>query len=113
MLIYPRNTIFIIILCMALVTYLPRLFPILLLSRRKLPPRLKIWLSYIPVAVLASLLGPVLFLADGRLTLHPAPNPYFWAALPSLAVALLTKNMFLTILIGMAGVALLRLFAGV
>ncbi|MGI5823369.1 MAG: AzlD domain-containing protein [Dethiobacteria bacterium] len=110
---YPRNTIFIIILCMALVTYLPRLLPILLLSRRKLPPQVKTWLAYIPAAVLASLLGPVLFLADGRLTLHPVPNPYFWAALPSLAVALLTKNMFLTILIGMAGVALLRLFTGV
>ncbi|MGI6307083.1 MAG: AzlD domain-containing protein [Dethiobacteria bacterium] len=105
---YPENIILIILL-MALVTYLPRLLPILLLSRRKLPPRVKIWLSYIPVAVLASLLGPVLFMAEGRLTLHPVPNPYFWAALPSLAIALLTKNMFLTILAGMAGVALIRL----
>lgn len=106
---YLENTVFSVILLMALVTYLPRLLPILFLSRRKLPPRVRIWLAYIPVAVLASLLGPALLTAEGQLTLHPLANPYFWAAIPSLAVALLTKNMFLTILAGMIGVALLRL----
>lgn len=106
---YSENII-LIILYMALVTYLPRLLPILLLSRRKLPPQVETWLSYIPVAVLASLLGPVLFMPEGRLTLHPGANPYLWAALPTLATALLSKNMFLTILAGMAGIAFLRIF---
>lgn len=106
---YPKNIV-LIILCMALVTYLPRLFPILLLSRRKLPPQIEIWLSYVPVAVLAALLGPILFMPTGHLTLHPGENLYFWAALPALATAFLSKNMFLTILAGMASVALLRIF---
>lgn len=106
---YSENIVLIII-CMALVTYLPRFFPILLLSRRKLPPQIRILLSYVPVAVLASLLGPILFMPAGQPALHPGDNPYLWAALPALAAALLSKNMFLTVLIGMAGIALLRLF---
>lgn len=108
----PLNSdnIILIILAMALVTFLPRLFPILLLSRRKLPPQVRIWLSYVPVAVLASLLGPILFMPEGRLALFPGENPYLWAAVPALATALLSKNMFLTVLAGMAGIAFLRIF---
>ena len=106
---YSNQQIILAILLMALVTFLPRFLPLLFLSRRKLNPMFKIWLSYVPVAVLAALLGPALFLAEGRLTIHPSLNQYFWAALPSFAVALLTKNMFLTVLMGMGAVAILRL----
>ena len=106
---YSEN-ITLIILCMALVTYLPRLLPILLLSRRRLPPQVGIWLSYVPVAVLAALLGPILFMPAGQFALHPGDNPYLWVAFPTLATALVSKNMFLTVLAGMAGIALLRMF---
>ena len=107
--IYLENII-LIILSMALVTYLPRLIPILLLSRRKLPPQVGIWLSYVPVAVLAALLGPILFMPAGQIALHPGDNPYLWAAFPTLATALFSKNMFLTVLVGMICIALLRMF---
>lgn len=107
---YDDGKIILAVLLMAAVTYLPRLLPLLILAGRKLPTDLEIWLSYIPVAVLASLLGPSLFITEGKLTLHLPANIYFWAALPSFAVALLTRNMFLTVLAGMACAALLRLF---
>ena len=106
---YSNQQIILAIMLMALVTFLPRFLPLLFLSRRKLNPMFKVWLSYIPVAVLAALLGPALFLAEGRLTIQPSLNPYFWAALPSFAVALLTRNMFFTVLTGMGAVAILRL----
>lgn len=103
------ENLFLAFLLMQLVTYLPRFLPLLFLSRRRLPPLLERWLSYVPVAVLAALLGPALFLAEGSLRVAPGDNPFFWAALPSFAIALKTKNMFLTVLGGMASVALLRL----
>lgn len=106
---YSNEQIIPAILLMTLVTYLPRFLPLLLLSRQKLNPMFRVWLSYVPVAVLAALLGPALFMAKGTVTIQPSLNPYFWAALPSFAAALLTKNMFLTVLTGMGAVAILRL----
>jgi branched-subunit amino acid transport protein len=107
---YSNEQIILAILLMALVTYLPRFLPLLLLSRQKLNPMIRVWLSYVPVAVLAALLGPALFMAEGTITIHPSLNLYFWAALPTFAIALLTRNMFLTVLMGMGAVAILRLF---
>ncbi len=97
------------IFLMAAVTYLPRFLPLFFLARRRLAPLAEIWLSYVPVAVLASLLGPALLIAEGKLTIRITENIYFWAALPSFIVALTTKNMFLTVLAGMGSAALLRL----
>ena len=107
---YSSETVLLIILLMAVVTYLPRLLPLLFLSRKKLPPLLESWLSYVPVAVLAALLGPIIFMEDGTLTLDITINPYFWAAIPSFAIALLTRNMFTTVLSGMVSIAVIRLF---
>ncbi len=104
---YSGNTI-LLILAMALVTYLSRVVPLLLLSHRTLPHIMKRWLSYIPVALLATLLGPLLFLPHGKFTLNISHNPHFWAALPALAAAIITRNMFLTVLMGMAFTALIR-----
>ncbi len=106
----PERTILIAIALMALVTYLPRFLPLLVLSRRSLPPLLGRWLSYVPAAVLAALLGPALLAPQGQFNLLPADNPYFWAALPCLAAALWTRNMFVTVLVGMGSISLLRLF---
>lgn len=93
---------------MTAVTFLPRLLPLLALSRRPLPEAVRVWLSYVPVAVLAALLGPILFVAPGGVSLQPGTNPYFWAALPAFLIALGTRNMFLTVLAGIVSLALLR-----
>ncbi len=93
---------------MTAVTFLPRLLPLLALSRRALPAAVRTWLSYVPVAVLAALLGPILFVPPGGVSLQPGDNPYFWAALPAFVVALSTKNMFLTVLTGIISLACLR-----
>jgi branched-subunit amino acid transport protein len=93
---------------MGLVTYLPRLLPAWFLRGRKLHPFIEAWLKYVPVAVLAALLLPSLLVADGRLNLE-WNNLYLWAALPAGFVAWKTRRMFVTILVGMAVVALIRL----
>lgn len=94
---------------MTLVTALPRILPLLFLAGRSLPPFVARWLSYVPVAVLAALLAPSLLSPQGALTLAPADNLYFWAGLPTFALALKTRNLFLTVLGGMIALSLLRL----
>ncbi|HHT46228.1 MAG TPA: AzlD domain-containing protein [Firmicutes bacterium] len=106
---YASEKIILAIILMAAVTYLPRFLPLFFLSRRKLAPLLEIWLSYVPAAVLASLLGPALLMPEGKLTIQITENIYFWAALPSFVVAICTRNMFITVLVGMGSAALLRL----
>lgn len=94
----------------SLVTYLPRLLPVLFLSRRSLPRAVVLWLSYVPVAVLAALLAPALFAPSGSVNLALTENPAFWVSIPVFAIAYFTRNLFATVLSGMVIIALLRLF---
>ncbi len=99
------------LLCLAgvfLVTYASRALPLLVLKADSLPEKARTWLSFVPVAVLAALVGPELLLHEGRLALSP-DNLYLLAALPTLLVAWKTKHFFITIATGMACVALLRM----
>ncbi|SMB94937.1 Branched-chain amino acid transport protein [Thermanaeromonas toyohensis ToBE] len=98
--------ILLVILGMALVTYLPRMLPLVLLSRTQLPNIFLRWLSYIPAAVLAALLAPALFLPEGKFAL--VGNPYLLAAIPTSLIAIRTRSIALTILCGMAAMVLLN-----
>ena len=102
-----QKAIFLTILGMLLVTYLPRLLPVWLLASRKLPPPVMAWLRYVPAAVLAAMLFPAIFTTGGALHLAPT-NVAFWAALPTLYVAIRTRSLFYAVLAGMGSIALLR-----
>ncbi len=99
-----------LIFLMALVTFIPRVLPILLLSRRNMPATVTVWLSYVPVAVLAALLAPALFAPNGTVNLAFDTNPAFWVAIPVFVVAHFTRNLFATVLYGMVQIALVRIF---
>lgn len=96
---------------MALVTYLPRVLPVWLLSTRSLPTVVVAWLRYVPAAVLAAMLFPSLLLVEQRLDIG-FQNLYFWAALPTLLVAWRTHSLFGSVVTGMLLVALARFVAG-
>ena len=100
--------IVILIFLMSLVTFIPRVLPILALSRRKLPELVESWLSYVPVAVLAALLAPSLFAPTGAVNLNFNVNPAFWVSIPVFVIAALTRNLFITVLSGMILIALVR-----
>jgi branched-subunit amino acid transport protein len=96
---------------MALVTFLPRIVPLLLLTGMKMPKAAGRWLSLIAPAILSALLLPELLI--GRSEAGPAlslSNIYLFAAIPSFAVAWKTKSLFGTVATGIAATALLRLF---
>ncbi len=98
----------VLIFLMALVTFIPRVLPIMVLSRRNLPGPVERWLSYVPVAVLAALLAPGLFAPAGELNLAFSVNPVFWVSIPVFVIAFLTRNLFITVLSGMVLIALVR-----
>ena len=104
-----------LILGMALVTYIPRVLPLLLLSSRDLNPTLMRWLEMIPPAVLAALLTPALFLQTGadeeRVLFLSLDNVFLLAAIPTFVAGWLTRSFFGTVALGMAAVAALRYFA--
>jgi len=104
-----QTSIFLTILGMMAVTYIPRVLPIVTLSSRNLSPALTKWLECIPAAVLAAMLLPSLIFKDGELSLS-ADNIYIWAAIPTLLVAKLGQSFVGAILAGMGVVALARLF---
>ena len=92
---------------MGLVTFLPRLLPVLLLSSKTLPPLVVTWLRFIPVAVLSAMLVPSLVVNDSALDFSSS-NLFLWAALPTFLVAWKTRGLFGSVMVGMVVVALGR-----
>ncbi len=92
-----------IFLGMALVTYLTRVTMILALGR-ELPPVLRRWLSYVPVAVLAALVVPAALAPQGQVRW----GAYAWASAFGAWVAWRTRSVIWTIAGGMALYYVLR-----
>jgi branched-subunit amino acid transport protein len=106
-----QKTIGLTIIGMALVTYIPRLLPVWLLSTKTLPRPVAAWLRHVPVAVLAAMLLPALVIADGQVALGWG-NLFLWAAIPTLLVAWKTHSLFGSVIAGMMVVAVARLLLG-
>jgi branched-subunit amino acid transport protein len=107
-----QRLVFLTIVGMLVVTYLPRLLPVWLFASRSLPPLVVAWLRYVPVAVLSAMLLPSLVVTDGKVALGSG-NLYLWAALPTFIVARKTKSLFGAVLTGMAVVAGARWLFGI
>ena len=88
------------ILGMALVTYLTRISGLLLMSHVTLSPRLKAWLGYIPGAVIVSLVAPTIF-GTGFAEIG--------ASLATVLVAIRTRNILLSMIVGVGVVWGLRM----
>ncbi len=104
-----QSTIFITILGMGVVTFLPRLLPILVLSSKKLPPLVVAWLRLIPAAVLAAMLLPSLVISENELDFSIS-NLFLWAAIPTFFAAWKTRSLFGSVIVGMLIVAIGRYF---
>lgn len=78
---------------MALVTYVPRMLPLVGLQASALPPRLRRWLQNVPYAALGALIFP------GILTVQKG-HPVVGAAggLAAVVLSLATRNIIVTVL---------------
>ncbi len=95
-----NNDFFLLFAGMGLVTYLPRLLPLLYLAHRRLPKWLVEWLGLIPVAILSALLAPTLLASSVPRAFDPG-KPELLVAIPTMLFALKTKSLGGTVLIGM------------
>lgn len=94
-----------ILACMA-VTVLPRVLPLSLAHRIRLPQWFLAWLQYVPIAVISALFFREVLLLNGEW--RQWHDPYLLAAWPTLAVAIVSRHILLTIIIGTLLFTLLR-----
>ncbi|QUE86558.1 MULTISPECIES: AzlD domain-containing protein [Exiguobacterium] len=95
-------SLFLLVLAMAVVTYVPRLVPLLWLKDVTLPPLLKRFLLFTPYAVLASLIFPGILTAT-----HTVSSALIGGAVAVL-LAMLRVNLVFVVLGGIAGVYVLE-----
>ncbi len=95
----------------ALLTFIPRVLPLMLFSKIQIPMWLLRWLEYVPVAVMASLIGQELFMSDNQLV-PITQNAALWASLPTIAVAIWTRSLLGTVLVGIVAMMILRYWIG-
>ena len=103
--------VWLVIAGMAVATYLTRAPLLLALARRPLPPRLRLWLRLIPLAVLPALAVPMILVtrdAGGARLAASLGHPPLWGAVVVLALAARRVNLLVTVGVGVAVVAILR-----
>jgi branched-subunit amino acid transport protein len=92
----------VLILGMALVTYLIRAAVFVLGERVPFPPIVRSALSFVPVTVLTAIIVPMTVSPHGNGAEITWRNPQLVAALVALAVCLVTKRPLLTIAVSLA-----------
>lgn len=103
--------IWLILFVTGLITYGIRLSSIVLYGKQDMPVRLQAALRYVPPAVLSAIIFPEVMLPGGSLDLSPANLRLLAGGLAAL-VAWRTKNVFLTIVVGMVTLLVLQYLFG-
>ena len=94
---------------MAAVTFLVRWPVLALVSRVSLPRPVLDGMKFIPPAVLTAIIVPAMFMPTGSLEIS-ITNAYLVAGISSGVIAFRTRNLLLTIVLGMALFLLWRWF---
>jgi branched-subunit amino acid transport protein len=101
--------IWIVMIALGLLTFAIRFSFIALLERIKLPVTFQRALRFVPIAVLSAIIAPELGYSNNMLAISPT-NPRLIAGVIATAVAFWTKNVFWTLLAGMAVFWILRVW---
>ena len=104
-------SLWLVILLAGLLTFGTRLSFILLLDRIKVPNWFRRGLRFVPAAVLSAIILPELASRNAVLdiSLH---NPQLYAGVLAVLVAWRTKNVLLTIIVGMAVLLIFQVVLG-
>lgn len=107
----PLEYIYLVIIGMAAVTYFSRELPFVILKGKKLKPSIVEWMGYIPIAVLAALLIPALFIdSESKQLFISFDNLFLIAGIFTFLFGIFIKNLFAVIIFGVVLLALLRYF---
>ena len=90
-----------------LLTLISKICPIVILSGDNIPSLVKRWLNFVPVAVMAALVGPDIFFYQGKFNIG-LNNLFLLVSIPVIFVAWKTSNYFITIAVGILLVIICR-----
>jgi branched-subunit amino acid transport protein len=94
-----RGEMIALILGMAVVTFLPRFLPMVLLTRWVIPEKVQLALEDLPVAILSAIVFPIfLFGGDGAFDLQPR---FLIAAIPIFLFAWKVRSIWGSVILGM------------
>ncbi|MGY3777855.1 AzlD domain-containing protein [Isobaculum melis] len=99
---------FYLIIGMAVVTYLPRMLPMLLLSNRQVSKNLTRWMEFIPVSIFSALICSDIFFWNGELSIQPLENMKLLPTVLVFFIAYKTKSLIWSIVFGVGGIILLQ-----
>ncbi|WP_412523568.1 AzlD domain-containing protein [Enterococcus sp. S23] len=106
-----NNYVLLTILGCSLVTWIPRILPFLISKRVDFPKWFLRFLSFIPICILTALLFQSIL--EAQTTGFPRVKVIeALGCIPTLLVAIRTKDLMKTVLVGIVTVALLRIFLG-
>lgn len=91
-------------------TWLPRIIPFIFVKKVQLPDVVLRWLTYIPICILSALVFESLFVDGDRVVVPDWQS--ITAFVPTLLVALFTKSLSITVLVGVVSMALVRFIVG-
>lgn len=92
-----------------LFTLILKTAPLILLKGNSLPTLLRKWLDFVPVSVMAALVGPDVFMQNGILDISFS-NLFLLVSIPTSLAAILSKNYFVTIAVGIGLVIAARYY---
>lgn len=96
-----------LVLGCAIVTWMPRILPFVLVKNIKMPDIVLRWLAYIPVCILSALVIEGFFHKEQSFVTVDWLN--VGAFIPTLIVALFTKSLSKTVVAGVITMAVIRL----
>ncbi|MCC5896180.1 MAG: AzlD domain-containing protein [Alkalibacterium sp.] len=94
---------------MAIVTFIPRFFPLLLLSKKEISPSLSRWMSFIPVSIFAALVASDIFFWEGTFNLNPVLNIKLIPSVLVILIALKTKSLLWSMILGILAITVMWL----
>ena len=86
---------------MTVLTFTPRYLPFGMAGKVKIPPILERALTFVPIAVLTSIITQSSLIRDGELALNLA-NYHLLAVLAAFATALISRQLFIIVTVGLA-----------
>ena len=99
----------IVIVIAALDAVIPRYFPILFFSTRKIPEWFNEWMKYVPVSLFATLVVKGIFVSGSYSFIPFGHVEQIFAAVIVIVIAYFTRSMSISVIAGLVAVWLLSL----
>lgn len=101
-----------IIIGCSIVTWIPRIVPFIVVKKVTLPEVIMKWLSYIPICILTALIVEHIWIIDGNgITAISIDFSFVYALIATVIVAIWSRSLSLTVLVGVIAMAVIRYFS--